>query len=75
MKGPRSWRVALVGSFDLDQNLGLIRRLRPDFEALAVGSRPALGQVFARQGFRFRAYPLQRKVSPLSDLVSLGRLF
>lgn len=61
-------KVLLVGGPDVDARLDLMRLLSKRFEVAAAGSEPALESRFTAAGFRFRAFPMTRRASPLADL-------
>ena len=54
---------------------GLLRELSQEYEVVAVSSPgPALEALSVREGVRVAAVPMRRRISPLSDMVSLWRL-
>lgn len=67
-------KVLLVGGPDVDARLELMQRLKNSFDIGAVGSHPALRAKFLSEGFEYSNYHLNRKVNPLSDLLTLGQL-
>jgi len=60
--------VLIIGGPDVDLRLEIMGRLRSDFEMIAAGSLSELQQKFAASGFRYYAYPLSRRVSPMADV-------
>src|SRR5579872_6827399 len=48
--------------------------LRPEFEPAALGTDPALADVFARRGFAYTSYALAQGADPLGDLAALRQL-
>jgi glycosyltransferase involved in cell wall biosynthesis len=54
---------------------GFLRELSEEYEVVAVSSPlPELAQIARREGVRTIAVPMERKMAPLRDLVSLFRL-
>lgn len=68
-------KVLLVGGPDVDARLELMDRLKTVVDISAVGSQPDLKETFKARGFGYQGYSLTRKVNPLSDLMTLCRLF
>src|SRR3989442_1332709 len=68
-------KVLLVGGPDVDARLELMQRLSATVEISAVGSLPGLRDKFLAQGFRYSAYPLNRRVNPIWDLFTVSQLF
>lgn len=67
-------KVFLVGGPDVDGRLDLMHRLNDDFDLTALGSLPILRDRFRGEGFHYIAYHLNRRVNPLSDLLTVGQL-
>ncbi len=67
-------KVFLVGGPDVDARLDLMHRLNDDFDLTALGSVPILRDRFRAEGFDYIAYHLNRRVNPLSDLLTVGQL-
>ena len=54
---------------------GLFREMSRDYEIIALSSpKPELDRIAKREGIRTIAVPMQRKITPFRDLVSLLRL-
>lgn len=68
-------KVILVGSIDIDARLELMHSLSTDFDIRALGSSETLYEKFRAEGFEYTYYPLSRKANPLSDVMTLTRLF
>ena len=75
MDKPKIIRTATVPlSLDLFCR-GLLRDLSGDYEIIALSSPlPELESIAEREGVRTIAVPMERKIAPFSDLVSLVRL-
>ena len=75
MDKPKIIRTATVPlSLDLFCR-GLLRDLSKDYEIVALSSPlPELESIAEREGVRTIAVPMERKIAPFSDLVSLVRL-
>ena len=68
-------KVLLVGGPDVDARLELMHRLSTAVDISAAGSLPGLRDKFTAQGFRYNPYPLNRRVNPIGDLLTIGQLF
>ena len=66
--------VLIIGGPDVNTRLDLMGRLKDDFEMAAAGTAAEIESRFRSAGFRYYFYPLQRTVSPLSDLHSIHLL-
>ncbi len=66
--------VCLVGGPDVDARLDLMRLLSRDFDVFAAGTDARLAASFSEAGFRFRHYPMCRRVNPVLDARSVWRL-
>ena len=66
--------VFFVGGPDVDARLDLMHCLKDSFNVSAVGSHPTLHDKFLAEGFEYNAYHLNRRVNPLSDLLTLAQL-
>jgi glycosyltransferase involved in cell wall biosynthesis len=73
MATPKPW-VCLVGGPDVDARLDLMRLLSRDFDVFAAGTDARLAASFSEAGFRFRHYPMCRRVNPVLDVRSVWRL-
>ena len=75
MDKPKIIRTATVPmSLDLFCR-GLLRDLSGDYEVVALSSPlPELASIAKREGVRTIAVPMERRIAPFSDLVSLVRL-
>jgi glycosyltransferase involved in cell wall biosynthesis len=67
-------KVLVVGGPDVDARLELMHQLKGSFHVSALGSQPALHSKFSKAGFAYYPYHLNRQVSPLSDMRTLGEL-
>lgn len=67
-------KVFLVGGPDVDARLDLMHCLNDDFDLTALGSVPILRDRFRAEGFGYIDYRLNRRVNPLSDLLTVGQL-
>jgi glycosyltransferase involved in cell wall biosynthesis len=66
--------VWIVGGFDVDARIDLMRSLSADFEVAAAGTEPGLAPAFADAGLRYRSYSMSRGVNPVSDARGLWQL-
>ncbi len=67
-------KVILVGGPDVDARLELMHCLKDSFEMGAIGSHTALRDKFISEGFTYYSYNLNRRMNPISDLVTIGQL-
>lgn len=67
-------KVLLVGGPDVDARIDLMHRLKHTFEIGALGSHPTLRDKFISEGFIYYSYYLNRRMNPISDLVTIGQL-
>ena len=64
----------MVGGPDVDARLELMHGLNDTFEMAAIGSHTALRDKFFSEGFTYDSYYLNRRVNPVSDLITFIQL-
>ncbi|MGE3173745.1 MAG: glycosyltransferase family 4 protein [Planctomycetota bacterium] len=72
-EAPRA-KVVLIGGPDVDARLPLVHRLAPEFDVTVFGASSMLAETFAQHGVSFRAYPLDRRLAPFSDVRTVRAL-
>jgi glycosyltransferase involved in cell wall biosynthesis len=71
---PSLIKVVFVGGPDVDARLELMHSLKKFYQMEAIGSNRELTDKFQSDGFNYYNYYLNRRVNPLSDLVTIKQL-
>ena len=68
-------KVTLVGGPDVDARLELMHCLEDTYNLSAIGSHTDLYDKFNAHGFTYHHYYLNRRVNPISDLITIIQLY
>ena len=66
--------ILIVGAYDLDGRIELMKELGGRFQMAAAGNVPHFRAAFEDAGFRYDHYPLSRRLNPAADVMTLAAL-